>query len=142
MLFMLGAQCGWARSGLGEVSWETTIQSLPTSPREPLQHDLQLPSPLTLELIPDAAHAAQFARLQPGQRIRFVGRFERLGGFNDPPKITLKIRPVSQSESTSPSAPVVDSREEAAAASPASVEPQQSNSRGVTPDGRPAFGTR
>jgi hypothetical protein len=142
MLFMLGAQCGWSRSGLGEVSWETTIQSLPSSPREPLAHDLQLPSPITLELVPDAAHAAEFARLKPGQRIRIVGRFERLGGLDDQPKIVLKVRPVSGSETATTSATATGSREEAPAASTPSDRSQESGSRGVTPDGRPAFGTR
>jgi hypothetical protein len=96
-MFMIGAKYGWARSGLGEVSWETTIQAAP-EPDKPLQHDLQLSSPLTLELVPDRSAAAEFARVKPGERIRFVGRFERLGGLDNPPKIVLKVRPVPKTD--------------------------------------------
>jgi len=76
---------------LGEVTWETTLAA-PITAGQPISHDLQLPAPLSLVLLPEERKAGDVTRLNAGDRVRFIGRFADLGGAGEQPVITLRVR--------------------------------------------------
>lgn len=93
--YQQGFTYGWARGGLGEVFWETTLTGPPNTDGS-LQHDLKLAEPFSVVLLPEKAGAESFARLQPGERVRFVGRLAELGGFGETPALVLRVRPLAE----------------------------------------------
>jgi hypothetical protein len=94
ILFQQGFAYGWVRSGLGEVNWMGTLDGsdAATVTTTGLTHDLQLPEPLKLVLLPDPEYAGEASRFDAGQPVQFIGRFEELGGFSDPPQLKLYVR--------------------------------------------------
>jgi hypothetical protein len=90
-LFQAGFAYGWSRAALGNVMWEATIQE-PIVAKTEIKHDLTLPEPFSLVLVPDEQQAGDLSKVKPGDRIRFTGRFLELGGFGDKPQIKLSVR--------------------------------------------------
>lgn len=93
--FQLGFAYGWARSGLGRVMWTATFDGAPGAAAADspvgLKHDLQLPPPLALVLVPDPIYPGDPARFATGGPVAFVGRFSELGGRGDAPVLKLYI---------------------------------------------------
>jgi hypothetical protein len=94
ILYQQGFAYGWARSGLGEVTWTASLDGSDAAAVSTtgLKHDLQLPAPLTLALVPDPEYVGDASRFVAGQPMQFIGRFAELGGFSDPPQLKLFVR--------------------------------------------------
>jgi len=90
-LFQSAVAATLALQGLGEVTWETTLAE-PITANAPLSHDLQLPTPLSLVLIPEERDAGEITRFNAGDRVRFIGRFADLSGVGETPSLTLRVR--------------------------------------------------
>ncbi|MBA3484219.1 MAG: hypothetical protein H0T51_20650 [Pirellulales bacterium] len=92
--YQQGFAYGWARSGLGEVTWTASLDGSDAAAVSTtgLKHDLQMPAPLTLALVPDPEYAGDATRFIAGQPVQFIGRFAELGGFGDPPQLKLFVR--------------------------------------------------
>jgi hypothetical protein len=92
--YQQGFAYGWARSGLGEVNWTASLDGSDAAAvaTTGLKHDLQLPAPYTLVLVPDPEYAGEASRFVAGQPVQFIGRFAELGGFGDPPQVKLFVR--------------------------------------------------
>jgi hypothetical protein len=80
-----------ALTRLGEVTWEATLAA-PIAAGAPLEHDLQLPPPFSLKLMPEDADAGDISRFQAGDRVRFIGRFAELAAPAGAPTFTLRVR--------------------------------------------------
>jgi hypothetical protein len=122
--YQQGFAYGWARSGLGEVTWTASLDGsdAATVAATGLTHDLQLPAPLTLALVPDPEYPGDASRFVAGQPVQFIGRFAELGGFGDPPQLKLFVRlPTDQraSKPTSASEPATRPASDPIAAEPA-----------------------
>jgi hypothetical protein len=91
-LIQMGLAYGWARGGLGEVVWETTLAGPLAADAAELQHDLQLPEPFKIKLVPADGQATAFRSLRPGDRVRLAGRFTDLGGGHETPELSLSVR--------------------------------------------------
>jgi hypothetical protein len=92
LLFQHGFAYGWARSGLGEVSWEAALDASGDVAATGLKHNLQLQEPFTLVLLPDPEFSGDTSRFGRGETVRFIGRFAELGGFGENPQIKLYVR--------------------------------------------------
>jgi hypothetical protein len=88
VMIQLGFAYGWARSGLGPVIWQAAL----TGSGDAVTHDLALPEPFTLELLPDPDYAGDASRFGRGESVQFVGRFAELGGFGETPVLKLYVR--------------------------------------------------
>jgi hypothetical protein len=129
VLYQQGFAYGWARSGLGEVTWTASLDGSDAAAVSTtgLKHDLQLPAPLTLALVPDPEYAGDASRFVAGQPAPFIGRFAELGGFGDPPQLKLFVRlPGDQRTliSTRPERSATDSAPPVASEPSEPVDPQ------------------
>jgi hypothetical protein len=106
LLFQQGFAYGWARSGLGEVSWEAALDASGDVATTGLKHNLQLHEPFSLMLLPDQEYSGDLSRFGRGETVRFVGRFAELGGLGEKPQIKLYVRmPTDQRASNAAPSP-------------------------------------
>ena len=78
---------------LGEVVWETTLPTPVYGPRARSDYGLAaLPEPFRLVLRTEEQDGGDYAELQVGQQVQFIGRFATVMGEEDYPTIVLRIR--------------------------------------------------
>ena len=96
--------CVVARMALGEVAWTANLDGSAgaAASEAGLTHDLQLPPPLVLVLIPDPDYAGDASRFGGGQPVQFIGRFAEVGGSGDTPQLKLLVRLPGEERASTP----------------------------------------
>ena len=75
---------------LGEVVWEATLKSPILGPYQAIWFDFPpLPEPFGIVFLCEQENAGDFQRFTPGDRVQFIGRFDR---FTDHHLLIMRIR--------------------------------------------------
>jgi hypothetical protein len=75
---------------LGEIVWEATLKSPILSPSQAIWFDFPpLPEPFGIIFLCEEENAGDYQRFQAGDRVQFIGRFDRFAGTD---LLVMRIR--------------------------------------------------